>query len=104
MTYEEFVNSRKEMTNREFGKLVGDMMWDDKPEQKFLVYDDSFYIEVLGDGRYNLLIGNEETITNETTSLSDLEEQLFDYAKAECGPEWSLDESPASEATSSHNP
>ncbi|AQT06717.1 hypothetical protein [Acetobacter persici] len=104
MTYEEFVNSRKEMTNREFGKLVRDMMWDDEPEQKFLVYGDSFYIEDLGDGRYNLLIGNEETMTNETTSLSDLEAKLYDYAKDECRLEWSLDESPAFGATSSHNP
>lgn len=103
MTYDDFVKSRREMTNREFGKLVGDMMWDDEPEQKFLVYDDCFYIEVLGDGRYNLLIGNEETMTNEATSLSDLEKKLFEYAKSECSPEWSLDESPASDDTPSPN-
>ncbi|GBR54217.1 MULTISPECIES: hypothetical protein [Acetobacter] len=88
MTYDDFVKSRREMTNREFGRLVKDSMWEDEPEQTFLVYADSFYISALGDGRYDLLIGNEETITSDTTSLSDLEKQLFDYAQSECYPEW----------------
>lgn len=78
-TLEQFRETCRIMTAPDFGELVGDSSWQDKPETLFRVYAESFYIEILQDGRHMLTIENNGWIEPET-SLSELESILFDFA------------------------
>ncbi|MCE6958740.1 hypothetical protein LAZ40_06725 [Cereibacter sphaeroides] len=78
---EAFRSSREEMTSHDFGRRVGDTMWDDEPPVPFLVYASNYWIECLPDGRHVVTIENNGAITGEGKTLEDLEEMLYDYAR-----------------------
>lgn len=82
---ETFRATRKQMSARAFGELIGDAMWEDDEESQFLVYDDAWYIEICDDGRHMLILGNQNWITSEGTTLEELERKLYDFAKDETG-------------------
>lgn len=79
--FQTFQATRKQMSNRAFGEIIGDAMWEDQEETQFLVYEDSWYIEICDDGRHLLVLENQNWITGEDGTLEDLERKLFDYAK-----------------------
>lgn len=79
--FEAFKATRKQMPAKEFGELIGDLMWEDDTTTEFLVYQDSWYIEICEDGRHLLVLENHDWITGEDGSLEDLERRLFDFAK-----------------------
>lgn len=83
-TLEDFRATRTEMSATAFGELIGDLMWEDEPDTTFLVYADTYYIEVLDDGRYLLTLENTGSITGSTDgdkTLEDIEEELFEFAR-----------------------
>ncbi|MEP1315430.1 MAG: hypothetical protein ABJN42_13630 [Roseibium sp.] len=82
---EDFRATRVEMPAHAFGDLVSDAQWegDDTP---FLVYADCYWIEKLDDGRHMVTIENDGGITGEGVTLEDLEEKLYDWARASNDP------------------
>ena len=77
---ESFRKTRCRMRAAEFGRLVGDMSWDEDAGSEFLVYAAGYWVEALPDGQHMLTIGNQGMITGAGRSLEDLEAELFDYA------------------------
>lgn len=73
-----FQASRQQMSAKAFGDLVGDAQWEDDETTQFLVYDDSWYIEICDDGRRMLTIENMGWIEPES-SLEEMEQVLFDF-------------------------
>lgn len=82
---EAFRATRKQMSARAFGELIGDAMWEDDETSQFLVYDDAWYIEICDDGDHMLILGNQCWITREGITLEELERKLYDFAKDETG-------------------
>lgn len=81
-TFEDFQKTRQKMPARDFGELIGDAMWEDEPETSlFLVYDNSWYIEICEDGRYHLVLENRTWITGPDVSLEDLERELHKFSE-----------------------
>lgn len=83
MNIEQFKATRKEMSGKEFGELVGDSMFDDI-EASVIVYDNRLYIEKLPDNRHMLTIYNESWIEPDTT-LETMESILWSYRYFELG-------------------
>ena len=76
-----FQSTRKEMTAKEFGDLVGDAQWEDDDQTRFLVYEDAWYIEVCADGRHLLTIENRGWMTGTDGTLEDLERELHAFSQ-----------------------
>lgn len=83
MTFAEFQATRRSMSAQEYGELIGDKFWEDDPEAKYLVYADHWNIELCDDGRYLLILGNQQRITGDGMTLEDLEKILYEYAEDE---------------------
>ena len=73
------------MPAEKFGEVVQDQQWEGET-QPFLVYAAGFWIEQTENG-HELTIERDAWSTDETTTLSDLEERLFTWAAAERRPE-----------------
>jgi len=78
--FRKFQLSRQVMLASEFGRLIGDAAWEDEKETQFLVYEDSWWIEICADGRHMLTLENHQWITGDDLSLSDLERKLYEFA------------------------
>lgn len=93
-----FQGSRRAMTSRQYGELVGDATWRDEPETQMLVYRDRWFIEICDDARHMLVLENQSWITGPEnagpenagpenagpeTSLEDLERLLFEFSRDE---------------------
>jgi hypothetical protein len=81
-SFEEFQSTRQEMPLKQFGDLIGDAMWEDEPlTSRALVYDDSWFIEIVSDGRFHLMLENRSLITGPDKTLEDLERELYEFAE-----------------------
>lgn len=81
MPFEEFQATKRRMTAKDYAAQYNDAWFEDQPDMgTLLVYGDGFWIEEHLDGRYHLLIGNQEWIRSE---LESLERELYDYALSE---------------------
>jgi len=76
-----FQATRKEMSAPEFGALIGDAMWEHEPRKRFLVYEESWWIEVLESGEHLLVLENRNWMTGEKYTLEDLEREIFQFAE-----------------------
>ena len=79
--FEAFRATRRVLGSRDYGKLIGDAMWEDEPEMQFLVYEDQSWIEITGDNQYCLVLENAIWTTGPDTDLVDLEKKLFAYGR-----------------------
>lgn len=80
-TLESFVATRQQMSAHGFGDIIGDAQWENDHETQFLVYDDSYWIEITNDSRYMLVLENQSWITGPDKTLSDLEAELYAFTK-----------------------
>lgn len=78
--FREFQASKQVMKAADFGRVIGDAMWENEPDLEFLVYDKQWYIEICASDRYLLVLGNQNWLTGPDISLEDLERKLFDYS------------------------
>lgn len=91
--FETFQATRKQMSAKAFGELIGDAQWEDDTTTQFLVYENSWYIEILDDGRHMLAIENRGWITPKS-SLEEMEQALFEFSACYREPEASDTPSP----------
>lgn len=79
---ESFRATRTEMKASDFGTLVGDTLWEEDDDSKFLVYAAGYWIEVIEDGRHMLTLENLGWLTgHDGETLETLEERLFDFTR-----------------------
>lgn len=81
--FQAFQATRKQMSARAFGEIVGDAMWEDDDKTQFLVYENAWYIEICDDGRHLLVLENLNWITGQDGTLEDLERKLFEFVRDE---------------------
>lgn len=79
--FEAFRATRRSMSSREYGALIGDAMWEDDPDLVFLVYEDQWWIEARPGGAYSLVIENRTWMSDDTTRLEDLERELHRFTR-----------------------
>jgi uncharacterized protein YuzB (UPF0349 family) len=75
-----FQKTCRQMRAVDYGDLIGDLMWEDEPEVQFLVYGDTWWIEICDDGRHQLVLGNQCWITGEGETLESLERKLYEFS------------------------
>ena len=86
LTFKEFMKSKREKSAEMFSKHAG-IPEDSFTGEKVFVYMDGYYIDIIGKGKYSLVLGNHEYVTggkmNPKTTLETLEKALFEYVKNE---------------------
>jgi hypothetical protein len=78
--FNSFRATRREMSAKAFGKAIGESMWEEDFDTRFLVYADLWYIEICDDGRHMLLLEGQIWITGRDGTLEDLERRLYAYS------------------------
>ena len=81
ISFADFVSSRKRVSAKAFGTVLGNPYWKKSSEREteFLVYRDIWYIEITHDGEYVLSLENLTWMTGNGLNLIDLEYMLFTY-------------------------
>lgn len=81
-----FRATRVEMTTEETGDLVSDMTREKEDGRNVLVYHASLFIEIEASGEHKLTLGTRDFRTAPGgLTLADLEQELFEWARAERG-------------------
>jgi hypothetical protein len=87
MTFEQFQSTR--VHHDDLGAALADAHWEGEPPASGFVYLNALYIEDVMDhwpdytkevGKYHLLIGNREWVSND---LENLERELYEFAVSE---------------------
>lgn len=75
-----FTSTKQEMSGKDFGNLIGDASWfdDETKDSTVLVYDNTFWIDVLPTG-YALTLENQGWVAK-PDELHDLEKHLFSFS------------------------